>query len=280
MGIIEIENLSFTYEHGTRPALDGISLSVEQGDFLGVIGESGAGKSTLGHCINGIIPHHYKGDYYGSVKVKGEDTFELQLTDISKFIGTVGQDVDSSMVAAVVEDEMLYGLENFNVPREEIEERINRALEDVGISNLRERRIATLSGGQKQKVALAAILALRPEIVLLDEPTAELDPVSSRQIFELLEALNAEGITVIIIEQKVMLLTEFAKHLLVLDHGNIALSGTASEVLQQVEKMREIGINCPRVAHLSAILNERHVGNGKVVATVPEAESYVREVLA
>ena len=280
MGIIEIENLSFTYEHGTRPALDGISLSVEQGDFLGVIGESGAGKSTLGHCINGIIPHHYKGDYYGSVKVKGEDTFELQLTDISKFIGTVGQDVDSSMVAAVVEDEMLYGLENFNVPREEIEERINRALEDVGISNLRERRIATLSGGQKQKVALAAILALRPEIVLLDEPTAELDPVSSRQIFELLEALNAEGITVIIIEQKVMLLTEFAKHLLVLDHGIIALSGTASEVLQQVEKMREIGINCPRVAHLSAILNERHVGNGKVVATVPEAESYVREVLA
>lgn len=278
--MISIENLSFTYEHGTRKALDEISMTIERGDFLGIIGESGAGKSTLGHCINGIIPHHFHGDYYGHVVIDGQDTFQLALTDISRIIGTVSQDVDSSMVAAIVEDELLYGLENFGVAREEIEERVNRTLEEVGIAELKDRRIVTLSGGQKQKVALAAIMALRPDVILLDEPTAELDPVSSRQMFELLKELNDSGITVIIIEQKVMLLAEFAKHILVLEHGKSVLQGSTEEVLQHTERMQEIGINCPRVARMSVKLNKAGVGNGSVAATVPQACEYVREVLA
>ncbi len=278
--MIHIEQLSFTYEHASKKALDDVSLDVERGDFLGIIGESGAGKSTLGHCINGVVPHHFHGDYYGHVTVCEKDTFQMELTDISRIIGTVSQDVDSSMVAAIVEDELLYGLENFGIPHEEIEERIDRTLEEVGIASLRHRRIATLSGGQKQKVALAAIIALRPDVVLLDEPTAELDPISSRQIFELLKRLNEHGVTVIIIEQKVMLLAEFAKHILVLEHGHVALQGTTQEVLHHIDRMQELGINCPRVSLMSSKLNKRGIGTGNIVATVPQAREFVKEVLA
>ena len=265
--MIEIKNVSFTYSTGTKKALDEVSLTIEDGDFVGVIGESGAGKTTLGHCINGVVPHHFNGDFYGEVRVNGADTFETKLTDLSRTIGTVSQDIDSSMVAAVVEHEVLYGLENFGVPRDQIESRIAGALEAVGISDLRDRRISTLSGGQKQKV------------VLLDEPTAELDPQSSRQIFELLAELNRQGITVIVIEQKVMLLCEYAKHLVVMEYGHIALDGPAREVLSQTERMVELGINCPRVATLGVELHRRGIGSSRVAATVPEARSFIEETL-
>lgn len=277
--MIEINNVSFTYSTGTKKALDGVSLTIEDGDFVGIIGESGAGKTTLGHCINGVIPHHFRGDFYGEVRVNGADTFEAKLTDLSRAIGTVSQDIDSSMVAAVVEHEVLYGLENFGVARDQIESRVAGALDAVGISDLRERRISTLSGGQKQKVALAAVIALRPQIVLLDEPTAELDPQSSRQIFELLAELNRQGITVVVIEQKVMLLCEYAKHLVVMEHGHIALDGPARDVLAQTERMVELGINCPRVATLGVELHRRGMGSSRVAATVPEACTFIEETL-
>lgn len=278
--MIEIQNLSFTYETGSKPALSDVSLSIGQGDFVGIIGESGAGKSTLGHCINGVVPHHFQGDYYGRVAIEGNDSFDLALTDISRAIGTVSQDIDSSMVAAVVEDELLYGLENFGIPSEEVEPRIEAALADVGIADLRRRRISTLSGGQKQKVALAAVMALAPKVVLLDEPTAELDPQSSKQIFDLLAALNQRGVTVIIIEQKVMLLAEYAKHLVVMEHGRIALSGTVREVLSHAREMVEIGINCPRVSLMGVELADRGLGSGEVPLTVEEGRAYIEEVLA
>ena len=278
--MIDIEQLSFTYQQGKAPALDGVTLSIERGDFVGIIGESGAGKSTLGHCINGVIPHYYKGDYYGSVHVDGADTFELGIADLARTIGTVSQDIDGQMVSAFVEDEISYGLENFGIPAAEAQLRIEQVLADVGIADLRHREIATLSGGQKQKVALAAVLALRPDVLLLDEPTAELDPQSSRQIFDLLADLNARGITVIAIEQKVMLLCEYARHLVVMEHGHIALNGTVQEVLQQTERMVELGVNCPRVALLSDMLNRRGIGTGQVAATVADAKRYVEEVLA
>lgn len=277
--MIEINNVSFTYSTGTKKALDGVSLTIEDGDFVGIIGESGAGKTTLGHCINGVVPHHFHGDFYGEVRVNGADTFETKLTDLSRAIGTVSQDIDSSMVAAVVEHEVLYGLENFGVARDQIESRVAGALEAIGISDLRDRRISTLSGGQKQKVALAAVIALRPQIVLLDEPTAELDPQSSRQIFELLAELNRQCITVIVIEQKVMLLCEYAKHLVVMEHGHIALDGPARDVLSQTERMVELGINCPRVATLGMELHRRGIGSSRVAATVPEACAFIEEML-
>ncbi|WP_165248824.1 energy-coupling factor ABC transporter ATP-binding protein [Adlercreutzia sp. ZJ141] len=278
--MIKVNNLSFTYEHGSAPALKDVTLHVKKGDFLGIIGESGAGKTTLTSAINGLIPHHYHGDYFGSVEVDGVDTFDAQLSDLSLVIGTVSQDIDSQMVAAVVEDELLFGLENFGVPHDQIEGRMLQALEAVGIPDLRNRRIATLSGGQKQKVAIAAILALRPDVILLDEPTGELDPVSSRQIFDVLRELNQHGVTVVVVEQKVMLLCEYAARIAVMDKGRIVLEGTVADVLRRYKDMERIGINCPRVATLCDRMTERGVGDGRVVATVADACSYVKEVLS
>ena len=151
---------------------------------------SGAGKSTLAACLSGAVPHHYTGAFFGSVMVDGHDTCEVSLTDVSQIVGSVLQDIDTQMVASVVEDEMLFGLENFGVPHDQIEQRVSETLETVGISDLRDREIATLSGGQKQKVAIAAILAMRPRVLVLDEPTAALDPASSTLVFETLREAN------------------------------------------------------------------------------------------
>ena len=166
--IIELRDVSFSYGEGARAALDHVSLSISEGDFVGVIGPSGAGKSTLAAVMSGAIPHHFTGQLYGATLIDGKDTCEVTLTDISRIVGSVLQDIDAQMVASVVEDEMLFGLENFGVPHDQIEERISQTLATVGISDLREREIATLSGGQKQKVAIAAILALAPRVLVLD----------------------------------------------------------------------------------------------------------------
>lgn len=258
--MFSIENLSFTYPGRTRKALNDVSLQVSPGDFLGITGPSGAGKSTLAHAMNGIIPHYIEGDYLGHVRVAGTDTFECSLTDISKLVGTVFQDIDSQMVSSVVEDEILFGLENFGLPHSEIPKRIDEALDCVGIQDLRTRTISSLSGGQKQKVALAAMVALKPKALILDEPTGELDPASSRSVFELLKMLNeSTGTTIVVIEQKIMLLSEFAQRLVVLNDGAIAHQGPTREVLRNVNSLEKIGVNVPRVTTLTAHLGKRGI---------------------
>ena len=250
--MVEISNLTFKYEGSQKNALENINLHVNKGDFLGIIGESGAGKTTLCSAINALIPHHFKGDYYGSVKVDGQDTFDIAPGLLALKVGSVFQDIDSQMLSTFVEDEILFGLENFGVPKDQIERRLSQALKDIGIEDLRYREIASLSGGQKQKVAIASILALEPEVLLLDEPTGELDPASSRQIFQLLGHLNREkGMTVIVVEQKIMLLCEFARTLAVMEGGKLAACGPVREVLQTAEKLEEKGVNIPRVVTLS-----------------------------
>ena len=228
-------------------ALSHINLSIERGDFLGIIGPSGAGKTTLACLFSGAIPHHYVGELSGTVQLFSHDTKALSLTDIARFVGLVMQDIDAQMVASVVEDELLFGLENFGVPAGDIPSRIEEALHRIGIELLRNRTIATLSGGQKQKVALAAIIALKPSVLVLDEPTCALDPASSRTIYELLSELNRSfGITIIAIEQKVALLSEFCSHLAVLNAGSLAAYGTTSDVLSQIDTLDAIGISYPR----------------------------------
>lgn len=228
-------------------ALSHINLSIERGDFLGIIGPSGAGKTTLACLFSGAIPHHYVGELSGTVQLFSHDTKALSLTDIARFVGLVMQDIDAQMVASVVEDELLFGLENFGVPAGDIPSRIEEALHRIGIEPLRNRTIATLSGGQKQKVALAAIIALKPSVLVLDEPTCALDPASSRTIYELLSELNRSfGITIIAIEQKVALLSEFCSHLAVLNAGSLAAYGTTSDVLSQIDTLDAIGISYPR----------------------------------
>ena len=191
--MIEIQELTFKYTDSKKNALENITLNIEKGDFVGIIGESGAGKTTFCNCLNGLIPHHYTGDFYGSVKVEGQDTFEIKPDKLALKVGSVFQDIESQIVSYFVEDEILFGLENFRVPADQIEQRITGALEALEITDLRHREISTLSGGQKQKVVFAAILALEPDYLVLDEPTGELDPASSLQIFKLLKKLNEEN---------------------------------------------------------------------------------------
>ncbi len=283
--MLKLNDFSFQYKsqnkEDTHFALQHINLQIAEGDFVGITGNSGAGKSTLTYALNGIIPHHYQGDFYGAVAVDGMDTVETPLEKISLRVGNVFQDIDGQMVASVVEDEMLFGLENFGVPRNEIESRLQGALDMVGIGDLRERSISTLSGGQKQKLAIAAVIALKPKILVLDEPTGELDPQSSRQIFFMLQKLNEElGITIVVVEQKIMLLCEFAKRLVVLDRGEILLQGTVKEVLQESGKMEAIGVHCPRVVSLAKELQSKGLYQGPPPLDVPQAAAMVREILA
>ena len=278
--MIDIQDLTFTYKDEPAPALIGISLTVTNGAFLGIIGPAGAGKTTLIRAVSGVIPHHYTGDYYGSVRVNGLDTVDTPLTDLSRLVGMVFQDVDSQIISSVVEDELLYGLENFGVPREEIPSRLEFALERVGIADLRDRTIASLSGGQRQKVAIASVIALRPRVLVLDEPTGELDPRSSRQIFSLLKALNREyGITVVVVEQKIMLLCEFADMLAVLDQGKIVRQGKTREVLARSDELEALGVNCPRVTLLTRLLSKRLGKSLPVSVSLDEAEKLVRGLM-
>ncbi len=256
--IIEMRDVSFAYGHDAQNALSNITLSIPAGSFTGIIGPSGAGKSTLAAVLSGAIPHHFTGSLYGETIVDGTDTCDMTLTDISRIVGSVNQDIDAQMVASVVEDELLFGLENFGVAHERIEATIAAALDAVGIADLRDREIATLSGGQKQKVAIAAILALAPGVLVLDEPTAALDPVSSRMVFDVLRDLNEhEGITVVVIEQKVALLSEFCNRLVVMNEGSIALEGTPHEVFGHATELRAIGVDSPRVARISNSLTAK-----------------------
>ena len=282
--IIEMECVSFSY--GTAAdgayALKDIDLSVEEGTFVGLIGPSGAGKSTLASAITGAIPHHYRGRLFGSTLVAGLDTCKASLTDIAKVAGSVLQDIDAQMVASVVEDELLFGLENFGIDHREIEGRIASALDAVGIADLRHREIATLSGGQKQKVAIAAILAMTPRVIVMDEPTSALDPASARDVFEVLRrAKELTGMTVILIEQTVALLAEYCDRVVVIDQGRIALDGTPTDVFSHGETLRAIGVDTPRTVRISNSLAEAGLApNDSPALTLDGAESLVAGILA
>lgn len=270
--LLELKNVSFQY--GTNRsentssvddntyALNRVNLKIYPGEFVGIIGPSGSGKTTLASLFSGAIPHHYSGELLGSVKIAGQDTKNLALTNIACLIGSVIQDIDAQMVAANVEDEILFGLENFGVPHDEIPNRIASSLETVGISDLRNRDLDTLSGGQKQKVAIAAILALKPKVLVLDEPTCALDPVSSRMIFSILQNLNKKfGITIVVIEQKVALLSEYCKRLIVLSKGELVLDAPVSLALKDIDLLRKVGINYPRTTHLIKQLQDEQICN-------------------
>ena len=284
--MIEIKELTFKYSGSKKNALENVSLTIEKGDFVGLIGESGAGKTTLCSCINGLIPHHYTGDFYGSVKIQGTDTFDIEPGKLALKVGSVFQDVDSQLVSFFVEDEILFGLENFGIPKYQIEQRITAALEALEIQELRHREISTLSGGQKQKVAIAAILALEPDILVLDEPTGELDPASSVQIFKLLQKLNKEkGITIVVAEQKIMLLCEYVKKLIVFEKGTLIHYGEIRSTLTHQKEMEEAGINCPRVLTLTSRMAEEglvpdsYTKEDRICLNAEECADFIRKVM-
>lgn len=279
--IIEMKDVSFSYGASSQVALDHVSLSVREGEFVGVIGPAGSGRSTLAAVLSGAIPHHFHGQLYGATYVQGRDTCEATLTDISSVVGSVLQDIDAQMVASVVEDEMLFGMENFGVPHDQIEQRLVQTLETVGIADLRHREIATLSGGQKQKVAIAAILAMGPRVLVLDEPTAALDPAATQLVYDTLRRINRErGVTVVVMEQKVAMLSEYCDRVMVMDAGKIVFSGAPHEVFAHGEELRRIGCDSPRVTRIyNRLVADGVVSTGSPCLNVSEAEQLIARAL-
>lgn len=278
--MIKIQGLTFFYQNSREPALSNINLNIEEGEFVGVIGPTGAGKSTLTLCLNGVIPHFQRGDFYGEVIVDGKDTVEYDCASIAYSLGSVFQDPEAQIVTSIVEDEIAFGLENLNIPRNEIAIRIKEGLEMAGISDLRKSSTTQLSGGQKQRVAIAAAIALRPKILVLDEPTSELDPQGSQDIFKILKKLNTEyNITIVVVEQKIQLLTEHCDRLVVMNKGSIMLDGPVRTVLCEQETLEEIGIHCSPVTRLAYMLKRQGLYHGELPINVDESYIIVSNVL-
>lgn len=252
--MVSIEGLSFTYDGAGRRALEDVSMAVPRGAFAGIAGASGSGKSTLLKCIAGIVPHYIEGEFRGSVVTCGRDTVESSPAELARFAGYVGEDIEAQFVCERVEEELLFGLENFGASREEIPSRLEGALAAFSLEPLREREIASLSGGQKQKTAIAAMAALSPSLLILDSPSSELDPSAAEALYEELAALNAGGVTIIAADQRLALLCRFCSSLTVLENGRIAAFGTAEEAAEASLVPGRRGLRLPQSVELGGEL--------------------------
>lgn len=200
---LQIERLSFRYHSREEPAIQELSLSLREGEILLLAGASGCGKTTLMRCVNGLIPRVYRGEMQGEILVFGKSVREMSMAELSQHVGTLLQDPERQIVGSYVLNEVAFGLENLGLPRDDILAKVDQTLDYLGISHLREREVFNLSGGEKQKVALAGVLAMKPRILLLDEPLASLDPASAREALELFRRLANDGISVMLVEHRV-----------------------------------------------------------------------------
>jgi energy-coupling factor transporter ATP-binding protein EcfA2 len=252
---------------------------MNKGDFVILTGPSGCGKTTLCRCFNGLVPHFYNGALEGEITVAGLNVAEQKIPELARHVGLVFQNPENQLFALSVEKDVAFGLENFGMPRKEMRERVDWALEMAGISELSERPPHELSGGQQQRVAIASVLAMQPEIMVLDEPTSFLDPLGAEQIFEVLYDLNKKlGITIILVEHRLDLAAKYANHVIVMNEGSIALTGNPREIFTS-EKARLIGIGIPKATKLYQHLKNSGVGLKYVPVTPEDAAELLREVL-
>jgi energy-coupling factor transport system ATP-binding protein len=255
--MIKIRNLSFSYKE--EPVLKDVNLEIKKGEFVGIMGATGSGKSTFALCLNGIIPHSIKGKFSGNVEISGKNTKSSEVFEIAKSVGLVFQDPDSQIFSLEVKDEVSFGPENLGLEKDEIHERVDRALGMVGIMDLKNRETFVLSQGQKQKVCIASMLAMDPDILLLDEPTSQLDFRSTNEIYEILGNLHRNGKTVIVIEHKADQLLEHADRVLVLDSGGFVLDGKPSEVFKKFGTLERIGIEIPKILKIEKLLRKKGI---------------------
>ena len=257
--IITAENLVFEYvdqDTGEKNrVLKGIDLTVKKGEFLAVLGHNGSGKSTLAKHFNGILM-----PTEGRVTVDGIDTRdEGRLFDLRRRVGMVFQNPDNQMVATIVEEDVAFAPENLGVPRDEIRRRVDRALETVGMSDFKRHAPHMLSGGQKQRVAIAGVLAMEPEILVMDEPTAMLDPIGRFEVLETVKRLNREqGMTVALITHYMDEAVQ-ADRVVVVDSGRIAMEGTPRQVFPRVEELAKLGLDVPQSTYLAYMLNREGI---------------------
>lgn len=266
---IEVNNLSFRYPGAAEDTLRNVNLTIEPGDFVAVVGGNGSGKTTLCKSFNGLIPHYWSGDFAGEVLVDGIDTVNSSVGSLSSTVGYVYQDFHNQLVRPTVQDEVSYAPINYGL--EDHAERTNQALELLGIDQLRDKFVWQLSGGQAHLTALAAVLALRPSIIVVDEPVAELDPARAREIYLRLRELNERGITVITIEHHAELIAEFAKSVVLMADGAPVWHLPAQEALNRADELAEHGIPTPAMIEVT-----RQLGAVDVPRSVPAAEAWLR----
>ena len=252
MSIIRFENVHFSYPDSDRDSLCGVDLEIEEGSFVAVLGHNGSGKSTLAKHMNAILL-----PTGGKVFVNGIDTADEQrLLDVRRCVGMVFQNPDNQIVANVVEEDVAFAPENLGVPPEEIRERVDSALRTVGMFEYRQHAPHLLSGGQKQRVAIAGVIAMQPRVLVLDEPTAMLDPQGRREVVATVTRLCREsGMTVVLITHH-MEECVGADRLVVMSNGKIAADGTPGEVFSQVELMEREGLDVPETVRLCFDLNK------------------------
>lgn len=246
MACIEIENLRFTYPSREFPTLHGITTRVPRGAFVLLTGPTGCGKSTLLRTLNGLIPHASAGTLTGTVHLNGKDIATQRLATTCQQVSLLFQNPDDQLFCTLVEDEIAFGLENLNFPPEEIQERITIALEQVGLSGFESRQISSLSGGEKQRVALAAVCAMRPQVLLLDEPTSHLDPKGTREILNIVNDLNKEmGITVVLATHRTKEVAPLCNHVWLMEDGRICLDLPKADAFQDATPYQRLGVQVP-----------------------------------
>jgi energy-coupling factor transporter ATP-binding protein EcfA2 len=255
-----LENVSYFYPRSTKPVLSEINLEIKKGEFFGLIGPTGAGKTTLCCALNGIVPQFYGGRFFGRIVVAGMDTLENPISLMARHVGEVFEDPETQLIATSIENEIAFELENLKVPRDEIIARIPRSLEMVRLEGMEKKHPADLSGGQKQRLAIAAALAVQPDLLVLDEPTSQLDPMGAQEVFSTVYELNKElGMTIFMSSHAAEEMAEYTDRIGLLSEGSLISIGTPDEIYSNVDLMEHNSLRPPQVASTFYSISKRGI---------------------
>ena len=276
--MIKIRDLTFYYGDASRPALQDVNLDIEDGEFVLVTGPSGCGKTSLCRCLNGLIPHFYGGEIAGGLEVQGLDVMRHTTRELATRVGMVFQDPENQLVSMDVQREVAFGLENLAFPRDVMAKRVEESLDTLGISGLRHRQVHELSGGEKQKVVISSVLALHPDVLVLDEPTSELDPKGAEDVLSIVRRLNDElGITVILVEHRLDRVVHLVDRMIVMDEGKIIADGNPRAVLSNGD-ITSIGAGVPPIVRIVQRLRDNGVNVDDIPLTVKEGRAMLKDI--
>ncbi|MBN1368644.1 MAG: energy-coupling factor ABC transporter ATP-binding protein [Dehalococcoidaceae bacterium] len=279
--MIKLERLTFQYNGAAKPALEDIYLRIKPGDFVLVTGPSGSGKSTFCRTLNGLVPHFHGGTLSGTIEVAGLDPLSAGAGVMASRVGMVFQDPENQMVTSDVEHEICFGMENLSLTKDLMAKRMEETLDTMGISHLRHRPLNELSGGEKQKVAIASILALHPQVLVLDEPTSELDPKGADDVFSILSRLNDElGLTIIVVEHRLERIIQYADRFILLNEGRVIIDKPVREAMDRhTGEILHNGIGLPPLINLHRLLKDKGIEPGRPPFTVKEGRQVFETLL-
>lgn len=282
MSILTLEEVSYQYPLEVEPVIKQISLDFDKGKVYGLVGSNDAGKTTLCNIIRGFIPSVYKGILTGEVRWKGKALGSYDDGEIASMIGYSFQNpfTQISGVKETVYEEIAYGMENLGIPRDNMIKRVNELLELFHLEELREKNPFELSGGQKQRVALAAVIALDPEFIILDEPTSQLDPQSTEDVFDIIRILKNQGKTILLVEHKIDLLAEYCDQIIIMDDGEIKMTGDTQHILTN-KKVNQYGVQLPKIADffIEAVREGYldQIDSNDIPLTIGQAQNFLSE---